>query len=82
MSAIPPSLRAVTVREWISALERDGFACARSSGSHRIYRHSDGRMVPVTFHHLDDTFRRKTLRAMLASTQWTTADLQRLGLLP
>jgi predicted RNA binding protein YcfA (HicA-like mRNA interferase family) len=80
MTRIEVSLRAITVREWISALERDGFRCVRSSGSHRVYRHPDGRMIPVSFHHAHDTFRRKTLKAMLTSTRWTVADLRRLGL--
>ena len=81
MSALEHALRAVTVREWIAALERDGFRCVRSTGSHRIYRHPDGRMVPVSFHHSADTFRRKTLKSMLAATTWMAPDLRRLGLL-
>ena len=43
-------LRGTTARELISALIRDGFAFDRGSGSHQIYRHSDGRRVTVTFH--------------------------------
>jgi len=43
-------LRGTTARELISALIRDGFAFDRGSGSHQIYRHSDGRRGLVTFH--------------------------------
>ncbi len=50
-------------------------------GSHQRYRHSDGRKVNVAFHHLSDTFTRKTLRAMIQyQAQWTEDGLKRLGL--
>ncbi len=81
MRKIPPSLRAVTAREWIGALERDGFQRVKKAGGHLIFRHPDGRMVPVTYHRSSDTFRPKTLKSMLSQVCWTDADLERLGLL-
>lgn len=36
--------------EVIKALEKSGFYLARQSGSHRIYRNSEGRRVTVPYH--------------------------------
>ena len=75
-------LHSVTARQLISALERDGFALARQKGSHRRYRHRDGRRVTVSFHHASDTFRIGTLRSMIeVQACWGAEDLHRLGLL-
>lgn len=75
------NLRSVTTREFIAALERDGFQWSRSKGSHRIYKHLDGRRVVVAFHRPSATFPRKTLASMIAGTRWTGYDLRRLGLI-
>lgn len=53
----------------------------RVSGSHRIYRQSDGRRVVVAYHSLGETFPIGTLRAMITDANWTEEDLNRLGLL-
>ena len=75
-------LHSVTARHLISALERDGFALARQKGSHRRYRHPDGRRVTVSFHHASDTFRIGTLRSMIeVQACWGAEDLHRLSLL-
>ena len=67
--------------EQVAALERDGFVLSRQSGSHRHYKHADGRRVTVTFHHTSDTFRFKTLRSMIeVQAQWREEDLVRLQL--
>jgi len=50
-------LRSVTARRLITAVEKDGFTLARQSGSHRHYKHLDGRRVTISFHHSSDTFR-------------------------
>jgi len=50
-------------------------------GSHRIYRHADGRRVVVAYHALHDTFPIGTLRAMIADAGWQDDDLVRLGLM-
>ena len=73
--------RGVSAREFIAALEADGFYKARTEGSHRRYKHSDGRAVTVAYHHASDTFVIKTLSRMLADTRWTEDDLRRLHLI-
>lgn len=78
MSEVP---RGLTARQLVRALQQDGFHLARTRGSHRIYRHADGRRVVVAYHALADTFPIGTLKAMLADIGWTEEDLRRLGLL-
>jgi predicted RNA binding protein YcfA (HicA-like mRNA interferase family) len=75
-------LHNLTAREIVSALIHDGFALDRQNGSHRHYRHADGRRVTVTFHATGDTFKVKTLKAMIElQAGWTEEDLRRLKLL-
>jgi predicted RNA binding protein YcfA (HicA-like mRNA interferase family) len=76
-------LRSLTARRLIVALLADGFALARQRGSHRLYRHLDGRRVTVSCHHSSDTFPPGTLRSMIETqARWTDSDLRRLSLLP
>jgi len=72
------------------ALPRDGSSVRSVStvlsfreprGSHRIYRHTDGRGVVVAYHHLSDSFPIGTLKAMIADAGWDEDDLRRLGLI-
>jgi len=72
--------RGISARRLVRALEADGFILQRIRGSHRIYRHADGRRVVVAFHALGDTFPMGTLRGMLDDAGWQDEDLQRLGL--
>lgn len=75
-------LRNTPVRELLRALERDGFirnARARTGGF--IYRHPDGRSLPIHYHTGRETLTRKTLASVIRATQWTEADLRRLGLI-
>jgi predicted RNA binding protein YcfA (HicA-like mRNA interferase family) len=75
-------LRSITARQLVSALLADGFALQRQKGSHRHYRHSDGRRVTLSFHHSGDTFPAGTLRSIIETqARWTEFDLQRLGLI-
>lgn len=75
-------LRNLTARELISALVRDGFYLRRQKGSHQRYQHTDGRRVTVSFHAAGDTFKIKTLKAMIEEqAHWSEDDLRRLGLL-
>ncbi len=75
----PP--RGVTARRFIQALHRDGFTLQRTRGSHRVYRHPDGRRVVVAFHRMGDTFPVGTLRAMIANAGWDAERLRQLELL-
>jgi predicted RNA binding protein YcfA (HicA-like mRNA interferase family) len=75
-------LRSLTARALVSALERDGFRLDRQRGSHRLYKHPDGRRVTVSFHRPGDTFAPKTLRSILElQARWTEADLKRVRLI-
>jgi predicted RNA binding protein YcfA (HicA-like mRNA interferase family) len=78
MTSVPRGLQA---RRFVRALEAGGFALQRVRGSHRIYRHADGRRVVVAYHSLSDTFPIGTLRAMIEDAGWQDEDLRRLGLL-
>lgn len=72
--------RGLQARRFVRALEADGFVLQRVRGSHRIYRHGDGRRVVVAYHSLNDTFPIGTLRAMIDDAGWQDDDLRRLGL--
>ena len=74
-------LRSVTARQLASALQVDGFHLQRQKGSHRHYRHPDGRRVTLSFHHSSDAFRPGTLRSIIeVQARWTENDLTRLKL--
>lgn len=77
MTEIP---RGITARQLIKALHDDGFLLKRTSGSHRVYHHPDGRRMVVSCHRLSDTFPIGTLKAMIRDAGWSEADLERLGL--
>jgi predicted RNA binding protein YcfA (HicA-like mRNA interferase family) len=75
-------LRSITARQLVSALEADGFTLQRQKGSHRHYRHPNGRRVTLSFHHSSDTFRPGTLKSIIEiQARWTADDLRRLRLL-
>lgn len=75
-------LRSITARQLAAALLADGFVFYRQRGSHRRYRHADGRRVTLMFHHASDTFALGTLRSLIETqAQWSQDDLIRLGLL-
>ena len=78
MTRVP---RGLSARRFIRALEGDGLALQRVRGSHRVYRHADGRRVVVAYHALNDTFPIGTLRAMIADAGWQDSDLLRFGLI-
>ena len=75
-------LHSLTARQLLAAIHRDGFSLVRQKGSHRHYRHPDGRRVTLSFHHSSDTFRTGTLRSIIeAQARWSSNDPERLGLL-
>jgi len=57
-------LKIITSSDMCKLLEKDGFINSRQKGSHRFYRHSDGRttVVPVRSADLDRTLIRKILK--------------------
>ncbi|MHB8523793.1 MAG: type II toxin-antitoxin system HicA family toxin [Limisphaerales bacterium] len=70
----------VTARELVRALHAEGFHLMRTRGSHRMYRHPDGRRVVVAYHRLSESFPIGTLKGMLTDIGWKDDDLERLGL--
>jgi len=73
----------ITAGKIVRALLRDGFFFDGGEGAHRQYRHPDGRVVTVTYHHSGDTFTIKTLKSMIEhQARWTLNDLIRLKLIP
>jgi predicted RNA binding protein YcfA (HicA-like mRNA interferase family) len=82
MSVDYSRLRSTPARRLASALHEDGFELHRQKGSHRHYRHADGRRVTLSFHHSSDTFPLGTLRSIIEiQARWTETDLRRLGLI-
>jgi predicted RNA binding protein YcfA (HicA-like mRNA interferase family) len=75
-------LRSLTAREVVRALLADGFTLKAQRGSHRRYKHKDGRRVTVPYHSSGETFVPKTLQSMLEEqAQWKEEALRRLGLI-
>ncbi|OFW08905.1 MAG: hypothetical protein A3H27_02155 [Acidobacteria bacterium RIFCSPLOWO2_02_FULL_59_13] len=73
-------LKNTPAREWIRALDHDGFSARKSKGSHHVYQHADGRRVLIVYHKLSDTFGPKTIKQLLVGTRWNKIDLERLRL--
>ena len=70
----------IKARALIKALEQDGFELRRTSGSHRVYKHKDGRRIVVAYHHLSETIPLGTLYSIIEEAGWSDEDLIRLGL--
>ncbi|MGQ9477558.1 MAG: type II toxin-antitoxin system HicA family toxin [Candidatus Bipolaricaulia bacterium] len=66
----------------VRALEQEGFLLDRRRGSHRIFRHPDGRRVEVVFHKESDPFPPKARKAMIEAARWSLSELKCLKLLP
>ncbi len=75
-------LKSLTAIEITKALCKDGFYEHRQRGSHKQFRHEDGRRVTVSFHHSGDTFSTYILKLIIEDqAEWTRDDLIRLKLL-
>lgn len=77
----PASIKNISARQFIRALERDGFVLARRSGATHVYVHEDGRRVVVHYHGPAQLFPLGTLRGMLGDAKSTLEDLKRLKLI-
>ena len=73
--------RGMSARDLTRALENDGFSLNRITGSHHIYTHLDGRIVPIAYTRDSDTFPIGTLRKMVKLARWSEDDLRRLELI-
>ncbi|HWQ19599.1 MAG TPA: type II toxin-antitoxin system HicA family toxin [Methanotrichaceae archaeon] len=67
----------VDASEVIRALEKSGFYLARQSGSHRIYRNSEGRRVTVPYHS-GQIIHPKVLRSILRDADLTVEEFRNL----
>lgn len=47
---MPRELPKITAKEIMAVLEKEGFVCARQSGSHKIYKNAQGKRATVPFH--------------------------------
>lgn len=45
-----PQLPRITAAQVVRVLEKQGFTLVRQSGSHKIYKNSEGKRVTVPFH--------------------------------
>ena len=66
-----PALSDLPVRKVIRALESVGFAHKRTSGSHAVMRHPDGRVAIVPQH---GTVKRGTLSSILRQAGLTPSE--------
>ena len=69
--------RGITARQFIKALQEDGFTETRVSGSHHRFKHPDGRVTTLSYHKRSDTFPIGTLKGMVEDVQWSEEDLRR-----
>lgn len=67
----------VTARQIVGALEKFGFALARQSGSHMIYKNATGKRVTVPFH-TSRILHPKILKSILRDADLSVEDLEKL----
>jgi len=70
-------LPTVTAGEIIRVLEKAGFALARQSGSHKIYKSSTGKRVTVPYHR-GKSLHPKVLVSILKDADLSREDLKNL----
>ena len=71
-----PRLPRVTARQIIAVLERAGFALARQSGSHMIYKNPAGKRATVPFH-ASKILHPKLLKSILRDAEISLQDLEK-----
>ncbi|MCU0424307.1 MAG: type II toxin-antitoxin system HicA family toxin [Candidatus Kapabacteria bacterium] len=67
----------ITAKQIIQVLEKLGFTFKRQSGSHKIYRHADGRRVVVPMHS-SVILHPKTLQSIQRDANLSTEQLKSL----
>jgi predicted RNA binding protein YcfA (HicA-like mRNA interferase family) len=72
-----PKLRPANPTEVVHVLEKVGFRLIRQSGSHAIYRHSDGRWITVPIHSGKDVAK-GTLGKILKDAKLTVEKFESL----
>ena len=71
-----PRLPRLTAKQIISILEKRGFKLARQSGSHKIYRNSEGKRTTVPFHD-NKILHPKVLNSILKDAELNPEDLNK-----
>ncbi|CAN5439588.1 hypothetical protein BH10ACI1_BH10ACI1_14350 [soil metagenome] len=66
----------VTASEIIKVLEKCGFALARQSGSHKIYKNAEGRRATVPFHSAK-ILHPKVLKSIMNEADLSFEDLKK-----
>jgi predicted RNA binding protein YcfA (HicA-like mRNA interferase family) len=72
-----PKLPRLTAREVAGALSKVGFALARQSGSHMIYKNAAGKRVTIPFHGAR-ILHPKVLKSILRDAGTKQEDLEKL----
>ena len=67
----------LTAKEVIAVLEKLGFYLSRQSGSHKIYKNSEGKRVTVPFHG-NKALHPKILKSILKDAEIEIGDLKKL----
>lgn len=74
---MPKELPRITAKEIIAVLERSGFVLSRQSGSHKIYKHLNGKRVTVPFHS-NKILHPKVLKSILRDADISIEQLKKL----
>jgi predicted RNA binding protein YcfA (HicA-like mRNA interferase family) len=72
-----PKLPRLTARQIVAILERIGFSLVRQSGSHMIYKNSEGKRVTIPFH-ASKTLHPKLLKSILHDAEISVEKLNDL----
>jgi len=67
----------VTAADIIKVLEKAAFFLSRQSGSHKIYKNTQGRRVTVPYH-AGNVLHPKVLKSILKDSELTIDDLKHL----
>lgn len=70
-----PRLPRITAKQIISILEKRGFKLIRQSGSHKIYRNSEGKRTTVPFHD-NKTIHPKILKSIIKDAEIEPKELK------
>lgn len=70
-----PRLPRLTAKQIISILEKHGFKLVRQSGSHKIYRNSEGKRATVPFHD-NKILHPKILKSIIKDAEIELDDLK------
>ncbi len=71
-----PKLPVVSAKQLIKILENSGFAESRQKGSHKFFKHEDGRVTSVPFHSGD--LGKGLLRKILNQIKISPEELRKL----